>query len=118
HQYTSKGKLSGYNGDLDLNQIVRRDLFYFFRQDHQTPDKENKKEVEGIEMKTITTTAKKVKLRSSPKVGNNIIVALGKGTSIKINNIVFGDGFVWGVQPRSDGKKGYIDIGKSVAWVK
>lgn len=118
HQYTSKGRLNGYNGDLDLNQIVRRDLFYFFRQNHQVPDKENHKDVEDIEMKTITTTAMKVKLRSSPKTGNNVIAELAKGTKIKINNIVFGDGFVWGVQPRSNGKKGYIDIGKSVSWVK
>ncbi|GEQ37798.1 hypothetical protein TH5N_08810 [Tetragenococcus halophilus] len=118
HQYTSKGKLNGYNGNLDLNQIVRRDLFYFFRQNHQIPDKENHKEVEDIEMKTITTTATKVKLRSSPKTGNNVIAELAKGTQIKINNIVFGDGFVWGVQPRRNGNKGYIDIGKSVAWVK
>jgi len=118
YQYTSSGKLRGYKGDLDLNRIVRRDLAYFFRKDSQVPTKENKKDLEDIEMKTITTAAAKVKLRSSPKVGNNVIAELSKGAQVKINNIVFGDGFVWGVQPRSKGKKGYIDIGKSVAWVK
>lgn len=30
HQYTSNGKLSGYNGSLDLNRIVRKGFDYFF----------------------------------------------------------------------------------------
>ncbi|WP_122646729.1 GH25 family lysozyme [Enterococcus mediterraneensis] len=30
HQYTSNGKLNGYNGPLDLNRIVRKGFDYFF----------------------------------------------------------------------------------------
>lgn len=118
HQYTSKGRLNGYPYDLDLNRIVRKEFDYFFSNKEVKP--ENKPEVEngGINVKTITTTVNDVKLRSEPKVGNNIIAGLPINSSVKINDIVLSDGIVWGVQPRANGQKGYIDLGKQYTWVK
>lgn len=116
HQYTSEGKLSGYSGALDLNRLVKGSFEYFFGKQNQ-----NKPINEGtIKMKKITILVDNVKLRSSTNVTNdhNVIAKLKKGDTVQINDIKIENGFVWGVQPRSDGKKGYIDIGKSVSWVK
>ena len=120
HQYTSEGKLSGYHGALDLNRIVRKGFDYFFKQNgkHETSN-----EVSGggkLKVKKITMVSDGVKLRSSVNVANdtNVMAKLKKNDVVEIDDIVFANGFVWGVQPRSDGKKGYVDIGKSVSWVK
>lgn len=110
HQYTSFGKLSGYSGYLDFNRIVQKGIDYFF-------DDKVKEEKAGIMMKTLKTVATYVNLRSQPEVGNNVIAKLPKGASVLINDIVIANGFVWGVQPRSDGSKGYVDIGQSVPWI-
>lgn len=105
HQYTSCGHLTGYLGNLDLNRIVHKGFAYFF-------DKEG-----GIKMKSLKTTVAGVNLRKMPKVADNILAKLPKGAQIDINDIVIGDGFVWGIQPRADGSVAYVDIGKSVAWI-
>lgn len=112
HQYTSNGRLQGYNGVLDLNRIVKKSFEYFFSKSETT----NK---EGVFMKNIKITTNGVKLRNSVDISSdkNVIATLNRGDVVSINNIVFANGFVWGVQPRADGSKGYIDIGKSVSWV-
>jgi uncharacterized protein YgiM (DUF1202 family) len=69
-------------------------------------------------VKTITTTTDKVKLRSAAKVANNVIAELPKGSQVKINDIVIADGIIWGVQPRTNNQKGYIDLGKPFGWIK
>lgn len=116
HQYTSEGKLSGYSGSLDLNRLDKGSFEYFFGKQNQN------KPLEGgsINMKKISVLVDNVNLRSSTSVTNehNVIAKLKKGDTIQINDIKIENGFVWGVQPRSDGKKGYIDIGKSVSWIK
>ena len=112
HQYTSNGRLQGYNGVLDLNRIVKKSFEYFFSKSETT----NK---EGVFMKNIKITSNGVKLRNSVDISSdkNVIATLKRGDVVSINDIVFANGFVWGVQPRADGSKGYIDIGKSVSWV-
>ena len=112
HQYTSNGRLQGYNGVLDLNRIVKKSFEYFFSKSETT----NK---EGVFMKNIKITTIGVKLRNSVDISSdkNVIATLKRGDVVSINDIVFANGFVWGVQPRADGNKGYIDIGKSVSWV-
>ena len=112
HQYTSNGRLQGYNGVLDLNRIVKKSFEYFFSKSETT----NK---EGVFMKNIKITTSDVKLRNSVDISSdkNVIATLKKGDVVSINDIVFANGFVWGVQPRANGSKGYIDIGKSVSWV-
>ena len=112
HQYTSNGRLQGYNGVLDLNRIVMKSFEYFFSKSETT----NK---EGVFMKNIKITTSGVKLRNSVDISSdkNVIATLKSGDVVSINDIVFANGFVWGVQPRADGSKGYIDIGKSVSWV-
>lgn len=119
HQYTSEGRLQGYNGALDLNRLVRKNFDYFFGvQSVIEPSKPT--ETGGINMKKITVTANGVKLRTSTDVSSdkNVIAKLNKNDVVNINDIVIQNGFVWGIQPRANGKKGYIDIGKSVSWVK
>ena len=121
HQYTSEGRLDGYNGPLDLSRIVRKDLAYFFGGKTTTkPTTKPKPQTGGIKLKTITTTEPNVKLRSSTatKDDKNVIDKLAKGSKVEINDIVMANGIVWGVQPRDDGKKGYIDLGKQYVWVK
>ena len=116
HQYTSDGSLNGYPYSLDLNRLVKGSFDYFFG---QTQNKLKPVKEGALKMKTITTTVPGVKLRSAAKVdSNNIIAELPINTPIIINDIKIADGFVWGLQPRSDGSIGYIDIGKSVSWVK
>ena len=112
HQYTSNGRLQGYNGVLDLNRIVEKSFEYFFSKSETT----NK---EGGFMKNIKITTSGVKLRNSVDISSdkNVIATLKKGDVVSINDIVFANGFVWGVQPRANGGKGYVDIGKSVSWV-
>ena len=119
HQYTSNGRLQGYNGVLDLNRIAKKSFEYFFGgQSVSKPTKPT--ETGGINMKKITVTVDGVKLRTSTDVSSdkNVIAKLKKNDVVNINDIVIKNGFVWGVQPRVSGIKGYIDIGKSVSWVK
>ena len=112
HQYTSNGRLQGYNGVLDLNRIVKKSFEYFFGKNQTTNQ-------EGAFMKDIKITVSGVKLRNSVDISSdkNVIATLKSGDVVSINDIVFANGFVWGVQPRANGSKGYIDIGKSVSWV-
>ncbi|WP_430609391.1 GH25 family lysozyme [Enterococcus sp. DIV1411a] len=121
HQYTSNGKLSGYNGPLDLNRIVRKDLAYFFgtKADAPTPSKPVTplKPTGGkIKMKTLKLNTA-VKLRKSASTGAGIIATLSAGTKIKFDDVVISGGYIWAVQPRGDNfKKGYIAIGKIDAY--
>lgn len=55
HQYTSKGRLDGYNGNLDLNRLMRGRAIEFFIGDKKEPKKELKQEPE----KEIIYTVKK-----------------------------------------------------------
>lgn len=124
HQYTSEGKLNGYHGALDLNRIVRKGFDYFFQQNGSVSGGNTSQGVVSkggkIKVKKITVVSNGVKLRNSVSVANdtNVIARLKKNDVIEIDDIVFANGFVWGVQPRSGGKKGYVDIGKTVSWVK
>lgn len=124
HQYTSEGKLNGYNGALDLNRIVRKGFDYFFKQNGSVTGGNATQGVASkggkIKVKKITVVNDGVKLRNNTSVTNdsNVIAKLKKNDVIEIDDIVFANGFVWGVQPRSGGKKGYVDIGKTVSWVK
>ena len=112
HQYTSNGRLQGYNSVLDLNRIVKKSFEYFFSKS-ETSNKE------GVFMKNIKITSNGVKLRNSVDISSdkNVIATLKKDDVVSINDIVFANGFVWGVQPRANSGKGYIDIGTSVSWV-
>jgi len=81
-----------------------------------TPPKD---EQEKIKLRTITINSDGVNLRSAPKVDkNNIIAKLSKGNTIEINDIELASGIIWGVQPRADGTKGYIDLGQQYSWIK
>ncbi|MGX7163992.1 GH25 family lysozyme [Enterococcus massiliensis] len=103
HQYTSAGRLSGYEGPLDLNRLHRKTLSYFFG---------TSTEGEGdFPMKTFNLTTA-VYLRQKPDRKSPTIALLSVGQKIKINDICIADGFLWGVQPREDGTKGFFALGK------
>ena len=128
HQYTSNGRLLGYNGPLDLSRIANsaKGFEYYFGSKVTTPKPPvkptpvPKPQTGGIKLKTITTTEPNVKLRSSTatKDDKNVIAKLAKGAKVEINDIVMANGIVWGVQPRANGTKGYVDLGKQFGWVK
>lgn len=65
----------------------------------------------GITMKTFVLGAN-VYLRQGAKRSSQAIALLKKGETVKINDIVFAGGLLWGVQPRDGGKKGYIAMGE------
>lgn len=124
HQYTDKGKLPGYSGALDLNRIVKSDKFeYLFGKKVEVPSN-NKPEVTspGVDSTStvtkIITTIAGVKLRSAPKVADNIIADLPINSTILISGVVLSGGIVWGIQERAGNSKGYIDLGKQYSWVK
>ena len=128
YQYSSNTWLPDFDNRLDANVFYgNRDTWLAYcGKATVKPDTEPQPPVEEIpvnegeiEMKKITTTVNGVRLRNSPNVSeNNVIAELPLNSDVNINAVVFNDGFVWGVQPRGDGTKGYIDIGVSVTWVK
>lgn len=115
HQYTDKGRLSGYNGYLDLNRIAKGSLSDLFGTTKTTvPVKETPKQTTGgkIKMKTIKLTGD-VYLRTKPDAKSKAIALLKKNDEVEFNNIFVSGGYIWGEQPRKDKyKKGYIALGE------
>lgn len=121
HQYTSEGRLNGYAYALDLNRLVKGDFSYFFgttsnNTNNNTSNNQTTSN-RGINVKTITVT-EATNLRTSPNTKGGIIALLPKNSKVNINDIVISNGYVWGVQPRSNNAKGYIALGKNNSWVK
>lgn len=74
------------------------------------------KPAEGkIKMKTLKLNTA-VKLRKSASTGAGIIATLSAGTKIKFDDVVISGGYIWAVQPRGDGSKGYAAIGPITAY--
>lgn len=126
YQYSSNTFLSGYGDRLDANVFYGDKTAWdkYAKGEKVTnptptpdPTPEVPNEEGAIAMKTINLPDGGT-LRTSPAVGNNVLAQLPKGSSVNINDIAINDGFVWGIQPRADGSKGYIDIGRQVAWAK
>lgn len=53
-----------------------------------------------------------VYLRKGASKNAGVIALLRKGQSVKIDDIVIAGGFLWGVQPRDVGGKGYVAMGE------
>lgn len=116
HQYTSNGRLAGYNGPLDLSRIAKGKFSDFFgtttaNKPSTPPTTEGK-----IKMKTLTLNSN-VYLRTAAKKSASSISLLKKGSKVQFNDVVLADGYIWAVQPRTDKHKlGYIAIGKIDAY--
>ena len=114
HQYTSNGRLPGYNGPLDLSRIAKGKFSDFFG----TTTASNPSTPTGgkIKMKTLKLNTA-VKLRRSASTSAGVIATLPAGTKIKFDDVVIAGGYIWAVQPRTDNfEKGYIAIGKIDAY--
>ncbi|EOA3459068.1 glycoside hydrolase family 25 protein [Enterococcus hirae] len=112
HQYTSNGRLAGYNGPLDLSRIAKGKFSDFFGT--TTANKPSTPPITGgkIKMKTLTLNSN-VYLRTAAKKSASSISLLKKGSKVQFNDVVLADGYIWAVQPRTDKHKlGYIAIGK------
>lgn len=57
-----------------------------------------------------------VKLRKSPSTGAGIIATLPAGSTIKFDDVTIGGGYIWAVQPRANGTKGYVAMGPITAY--
>lgn len=57
-----------------------------------------------------------VKLRKSPSTGAGIIATLPAGSAIKFDDVTIGGGYIWAVQPRANGTKGYVAMGPITAY--
>lgn len=68
-----------------------------------------------IKMKTLKLNTA-VNLRKSASTGAGIIANLPAGTTIKFDDVVISGGYIWAVQPRGDGTKGYAAIGPITAY--
>lgn len=116
HQYTSNGRLAGYNGPLDLSRIAKGKFSDFFGT--TTANKPSTPPTTGgkIKMKTLTLNSN-VYLRTAAKKSASSISLLKKGSKVQFNDVVLADGYIWAVQPRTDNHKlGYIAIGKIDAY--
>lgn len=120
HQYTSQGRLSGYNGPLDLNRIVRKGFEYFFGKatSGSGGNTGSGSTATGGKIKMKTVKLKNdVNLRASASTSGKLIATLKKGSTVNFDDIATGSGYIWGVQKRTDSYgKGYIALGKLSDW--
>ena len=69
-----------------------------------------------IKMKSFKTN-ETLQLRKSPSTSAAKIASnMPKGTVIKFDDVVISGGYIWAVQPRGDGSKGYAAIGPITAY--
>lgn len=69
-----------------------------------------------IKMK-IFKTKETLQLRKAPSTSAAKIASnMAPGTIIKFDDVVIADGYIWAVQPRGDGSKGYAAIGPITAY--
>lgn len=69
-----------------------------------------------IKMKSFKTK-ETLQLRKAPSTSAAKIASnMAPGTIIKFDDVVIADGYIWAVQPRGDGNKGYAAIGSITAY--
>ncbi|MGX2946256.1 GH25 family lysozyme [Enterococcus alishanensis] len=107
HQYTSRGRLNGYNGDLDLNRLTgQKNLNYFTG--------EPLKDLQwGISEPGHFKLHSAIHLRCAPTTNALKIATLKAGEVLKYDAFAHENGYVWLRQIRQDGTFGYLATGKS-----
>lgn len=111
HQFTSNGRLKGYNGPLDLNRLNHVTFEQLFPSSAKVDaSKTPVNEKEGIKMRTFRLQAP-IYLRTAPTITSKEITLLPKDALVRIQNIHIKEGYLWGEQARTDGSKGYLALG-------
>lgn len=110
HQYTDKGKLAGYAGNLDMNRIVKGEINQYFGQTLQTPVVEK----QGTTYQLMTD----IYLRESPTTKAKAIALLKKNAHIIIHGYRINEGYLWGEQHRANNQRGYLVLGILQEYVK
>ncbi|MBM7709056.1 glycoside hydrolase family 25 protein [Enterococcus lemanii] len=113
HQYTDKGRLSGYSGYLDLNRIVQGNLTTYFGQ--KTPPQPNQNQIQDQQVYQLQTA---VYLRKEPNLNSPSLALLPKDSQVVIDRLLFSEKYLWGRQPRADGSVAYLALGMLQSYVK
>lgn len=100
HQYTSAGRLQGYDGQLDLNRLVQGAFAFFFGQSEATS-----KKVIRFQLETA------IYLRKAPQTKATVIALLQSKEEVILQDFQVGEGYLWGRQLRSDGSEAYLALG-------
>lgn len=107
HQYTSKGRLPGYNGFLDFNRLADRKPFIFFTNRPQDSTAWGMAEKGSFSLKTA------IHLRTAPTTHAQSLAILQAGQTIDYDAFAHEQGYVWIRQKRADGTYGYLATGPS-----
>ncbi|MEJ1301876.1 GH25 family lysozyme [Lactiplantibacillus plantarum] len=119
-QYTSTGRLPGWNGNLDF------DVFYGDKSawdKYAKATKSVKPKPAGpkwVKEKKTYTLKTAIKLRTAPSTSASVIAVLPAGSTIKTDQAIIQGGYRWARQPRSGGY-GYLatgPIGNTLEYVK
>lgn len=110
HQYTDRGKLTGYSDSLDLNRIAIGTLSDYFGENQTTIIIEEK--TTRYELMT------NVYLREAPSIHSNAIALLRKGEQILIEDYTLAEGYLWGKQKRANNQSAYLALGILQGYVK
>ncbi|MCT4453179.1 LysM peptidoglycan-binding domain-containing protein, partial [Lactiplantibacillus plantarum] len=117
-QYTSTGRLPGWNGNLDF------DVFYGdksawdkYAKATKVPETDNpatnQSETSGakwVKENRSYTLKTAVKLRTAPSTSASVIAVLPAGSTVRTDQAIIQDGYRWVRQPRS-GSYGYLATG-------
>ncbi|MEJ6065720.1 lysin, partial [Lactiplantibacillus plantarum] len=102
-QYTSTGRLPGWNGNLDF------DVFYGDKSawdKYAKATKAVKPKPAGpkwVKEKKTYTLKTAVKLRTAPSTSASVIAVLPAGSTVRTDQAIIQDGYRWVRQPRSNG---------------
>lgn len=127
YQYSSHGRLNGYNGNLDLN------IFYGNQNQWDKYCKIDKSKINqplsetsagnswvdnlGViwirEAGIFISESDKINLRAGATVNSNIIGTIYRGQKVVYNAKCADGGYIWVRQPRADGTFGYLAVGSA-----
>lgn len=125
YQYTSFGRLQGYDSYLDLNKYYgdKDSLKKFYSKgspsiNASSTSVNNSYYIDDFGVKWIYENGKAtlltdVNLRYGANVYSNLIATLPKGTVVNYDAKAASGGYIWVRQPRVDGTFGYLAVGES-----
>lgn len=120
YQYTSVGKVSGYDGALDLNKFYgdKKALSSFIGSNVVSSSFVPSSYVDKLGVKWIyekgtATLINNVNLRWGANTRSQIIMTLPVGSIVKYDAKAVADGYIWVRQPRSGTSFGYLAVGKA-----
>lgn len=99
-----------YGGGVWLQGLYNRRVAETNLFNEGVPTKPSENTGGKIKMKTIKLNGS-TNLRTGASTSSSIIATLPPNSEINFDDIVVSGGYIWGVQPRGDGSKGYIALG-------